>query len=51
MTKYRELKKALHELADKGQIEQFLKKGPQFLRRKQEPVQPQPLDEEVMWRG
>ncbi|KAJ8436715.1 hypothetical protein Cgig2_027386 [Carnegiea gigantea] len=29
----RELKKALHKLADKGQIDRFLKKGPCFLRR------------------
>ncbi|KAJ8426884.1 hypothetical protein Cgig2_002732 [Carnegiea gigantea] len=46
MIKCRELKKALHELADKGQIDRFLKRGPQFLRRKQEPAQPQPRDEE-----
>ncbi|KAJ8439295.1 LOW QUALITY PROTEIN: hypothetical protein Cgig2_018072 [Carnegiea gigantea] len=31
--KYRELKKALHVLADTGQIDQFLKGGPQFLRK------------------
>ncbi|KAJ8431368.1 hypothetical protein Cgig2_002949 [Carnegiea gigantea] len=42
----RELKKALHELADKGQIDRFLKKGPRFLRREQKPTQPQPRDEE-----
>ncbi|KAJ8427574.1 hypothetical protein Cgig2_021719 [Carnegiea gigantea] len=45
-TECRELKKALHELADKGQIDRFLKRGPHFLRREQEPVQPQPRDEE-----
>jgi len=28
-----ELKKTLHELADKGQIDRFLKRGPQFLRQ------------------
>ncbi|KAJ8444096.1 hypothetical protein Cgig2_025097 [Carnegiea gigantea] len=28
-TKCRELKKGLHELADKGQIDRFLKRGPQ----------------------
>jgi len=30
-TECRELKKVLHELADKGQINRFLKKGPQVL--------------------
>ncbi|KAJ8420507.1 LOW QUALITY PROTEIN: hypothetical protein Cgig2_015271 [Carnegiea gigantea] len=45
-TEYRELKKALHELADKGQIDRFLRKGPRFLRREPEPAQPQPRDEE-----
>ncbi|KAJ8437661.1 hypothetical protein Cgig2_028599 [Carnegiea gigantea] len=34
-----ELKKALHELADKGQIDRFLKRGPR-------PAQPQPRDDE-----
>jgi len=38
--------KALYELADKGQIDHFLKKGPRSLRREREPVQPQPRDEE-----
>ncbi|KAJ8445626.1 hypothetical protein Cgig2_018567 [Carnegiea gigantea] len=42
----RELKKALHELEDKGQIDRFLKRGPRFLRREQEPAQPQPWEEE-----
>ncbi|KAJ8423700.1 hypothetical protein Cgig2_003384 [Carnegiea gigantea] len=45
-TECRELKKALHELADKGQIDRFLKRGPRFLRREQEPAQPQSRDEE-----
>ncbi|KAJ8433081.1 hypothetical protein Cgig2_014129 [Carnegiea gigantea] len=31
--KCRELKKALHELADKGQIDHFLKRGPRSLRK------------------
>ncbi|KAJ8439294.1 hypothetical protein Cgig2_018071 [Carnegiea gigantea] len=31
--KWRELKKALHVLTDTGQIDQFLKRGPQFLRK------------------
>ncbi|KAJ8434530.1 hypothetical protein Cgig2_030153 [Carnegiea gigantea] len=42
----RELKKALHELADKGQIDRFLKRGPRFLRQEQEPAPPPPRDEE-----
>jgi len=45
-TECRELKKALHELAGKGQIDRFLKRGPCFLLREQEPAQPQPRDEE-----
>ncbi|KAJ8452003.1 hypothetical protein Cgig2_016584 [Carnegiea gigantea] len=45
-TECRELKKAFHELADKGQIYQFLKRGPRFLRREQEPAPPLPRDEE-----
>ncbi|KAJ8425914.1 LOW QUALITY PROTEIN: hypothetical protein Cgig2_033855 [Carnegiea gigantea] len=45
-TECRELKKALHELPDKGQIDHFLKRGPRFLCREQEPAQPQPRDEE-----
>ncbi|KAJ8443343.1 hypothetical protein Cgig2_015824 [Carnegiea gigantea] len=32
-TECQELKKALYELADKGQIDRFLKRGPRFLRR------------------
>ncbi|KAJ8433388.1 hypothetical protein Cgig2_019178 [Carnegiea gigantea] len=38
-TECQELKKSLHELAEKGQIDQFLKRG-------HEPAQPQPRDEE-----
>ncbi|KAJ8430519.1 hypothetical protein Cgig2_012918 [Carnegiea gigantea] len=45
-TECRELKKALHELADKGQIDRFLKRGSRFLRREQGPAQPQSQDEE-----
>ncbi|KAJ8452572.1 hypothetical protein Cgig2_004908 [Carnegiea gigantea] len=33
MIECRELKKVLHELVDKGQIDRFLKRGPWFLRR------------------
>jgi len=36
----RELKKALHELADKGQIGHCLTKGPRFLCGEWEPPQP-----------
>ena len=43
---YCELKKVLHELADKGQIDCFLKRGPHFLHGEWEPAQPQPWDEE-----
>ncbi|KAJ8424431.1 hypothetical protein Cgig2_010660 [Carnegiea gigantea] len=46
MTECRELKKALHELADKGQIDRFLKKGPRLRRQGQEPAPPPPWDEE-----
>jgi len=42
----RELKKPLHELADKGQIDRFLKKGSHFLHGEREPAQPQPWDKE-----
>ncbi|KAJ8438041.1 hypothetical protein Cgig2_014170 [Carnegiea gigantea] len=45
-TECQELKKALHELADKGQIDRFLKKGPRFLQQEQESAQPQPRYEE-----
>ncbi|KAJ8419924.1 LOW QUALITY PROTEIN: hypothetical protein Cgig2_014324 [Carnegiea gigantea] len=41
-----EPKKALHELADKRQIDCFLKRGPRFLRKEREPMQPKPRDEE-----
>ncbi|KAJ8451982.1 hypothetical protein Cgig2_016563 [Carnegiea gigantea] len=47
-TKCRELKKALYELAEKGQIDRLLKKGPRFFRREQEPAQPQAQDEECL---
>ncbi|KAJ8429721.1 hypothetical protein Cgig2_013793 [Carnegiea gigantea] len=46
MIKCRELKKAFHELADKGQIDRFLKRGPQFLRQEWETAPPPPQDEE-----
>ena len=45
-TECRELKKALHELADKGKIDRFLKRGRRYLRQEQEPAQAQPQDEE-----
>ncbi|KAJ8426727.1 hypothetical protein Cgig2_011548 [Carnegiea gigantea] len=37
-TKCRELRMALHELPDKGQIDRFLKRGPRFLRKEHEPT-------------
>ncbi|KAJ8427590.1 hypothetical protein Cgig2_032778 [Carnegiea gigantea] len=42
----RELRKALHGLADKGQIAWFLKRGPRFLREEREPARPESRDEE-----
>ncbi|KAJ8433621.1 hypothetical protein Cgig2_023560 [Carnegiea gigantea] len=42
----RELRKALHELADKGQINYFLKKGARFLRQEREPARIEPCKEE-----
>ena len=45
-TECRELKKALHELADKGQIDRFLRKGPRLLRKEQNPEPSQPRDDE-----
>ncbi|KAJ8428104.1 hypothetical protein Cgig2_025446 [Carnegiea gigantea] len=39
-TECQELKKALHKLVAKGQIDRFLKRGSQFLRREQKPAQP-----------
>ncbi|KAJ8433412.1 LOW QUALITY PROTEIN: hypothetical protein Cgig2_026676 [Carnegiea gigantea] len=42
----RELKKGLHELADKWQIDRFMKRGPRFLRQEQAPAPPPPRDEE-----
>ncbi|KAJ8449496.1 hypothetical protein Cgig2_002293 [Carnegiea gigantea] len=47
-TECQELKKALHELADKGQIDRFLKRGSWFLRQEQEPAPPSPRDEECL---
>ncbi|KAJ8425280.1 hypothetical protein Cgig2_027582 [Carnegiea gigantea] len=44
----RKLNKALHELGDKGQINRFLKRGPQFLQREQEPAPPPSRDEECL---
>ncbi|KAJ8419986.1 hypothetical protein Cgig2_025349 [Carnegiea gigantea] len=46
MTEFRELKKALYELADKGQIDWFLKRGPRFLWQEQTIAPPLPRDEE-----
>ncbi|KAJ8435017.1 hypothetical protein Cgig2_013505 [Carnegiea gigantea] len=40
----RELRKALHEPADKGQTDRFLKRGLRFLRRKHEPVKARNLE-------
>ncbi|KAJ8425395.1 hypothetical protein Cgig2_021784 [Carnegiea gigantea] len=40
------LRKPFTNLVDKGQIDQFLKRGLWFLRREQDPAQPQPRDEE-----
>ncbi|KAJ8423666.1 hypothetical protein Cgig2_009287 [Carnegiea gigantea] len=45
-TDCRELKKALHELADKGQIDRFLRRGPRSLRQEQTPAPPPLRDEE-----
>jgi len=45
-TKCRELRKALHELVHKDQIDRFLKRGPQFLQKEHEPVWLEPRDEE-----
>ena len=45
-TECRELKKALHELVDKEQIDRFLKRGPRFLRQEQERAPLPPRDEE-----
>ncbi|KAJ8447013.1 hypothetical protein Cgig2_033582 [Carnegiea gigantea] len=46
-----ELQKSLRELADKGQIHRFLKKGPRFLRREREAAQPQPWDKGILRRS
>ncbi|KAJ8433504.1 hypothetical protein Cgig2_018038 [Carnegiea gigantea] len=42
----RKLRKPLHELANKGQIDQFLKRGPRFLRKERQPARPEARDEE-----
>ncbi|KAJ8421916.1 hypothetical protein Cgig2_021605 [Carnegiea gigantea] len=42
----RELRKALHKLADKEQMDRFLKRGPCFLRNEREPVWPKPQEKE-----
>jgi len=42
----RELGKALHELADKGQIDWFLKRAPWLLRKVRTPTRPNSQDEE-----
>ncbi|KAJ8432915.1 hypothetical protein Cgig2_004589 [Carnegiea gigantea] len=44
-TECRELKKAFHELADKGQIDRFLKRWPRFLQQERTPTPPPPRDE------
>ncbi|KAJ8434329.1 hypothetical protein Cgig2_010946 [Carnegiea gigantea] len=41
-----ELRKALHELADNGQIDHFLKRGPCFLWKEHEPTSPESREEE-----
>ncbi|KAJ8423403.1 hypothetical protein Cgig2_030570 [Carnegiea gigantea] len=38
--------KVLYELADEGQFDRFLKRGPRLLRQEQEPILPPPRDEE-----
>ncbi|KAJ8431001.1 hypothetical protein Cgig2_025683 [Carnegiea gigantea] len=40
------LRKALHELANKGQIDHFLKRGSRFLRKKHKLASPEPREEE-----
>jgi len=42
----RELRKALHELTNKGQIDCFLKRGPRFLRKECEPKRQEPSEKE-----
>ncbi|KAJ8427675.1 hypothetical protein Cgig2_016768 [Carnegiea gigantea] len=42
----RELRKSLHELANKWQIDRFLKWGPRFLRKDHKPIRPEPRDKE-----
>ncbi|KAJ8423087.1 hypothetical protein Cgig2_023114 [Carnegiea gigantea] len=41
-----ELRKALHELVDKGRIGHFLKRVPRFFQKGREPAQPEPREEE-----
>jgi len=41
-----ELRRALHELADKGQIDHFLKRGLRFLQKERELAWPEPREEE-----
>jgi len=41
-----ELRKDLHELTDKGQIDRFLKRGPRFLQKERESTRPEPREEE-----
>ncbi|KAJ8426121.1 hypothetical protein Cgig2_005766 [Carnegiea gigantea] len=45
-TECRELRKALHQLVDKGQIDRFLKRGPQFLHKEHQPTCLEPREEE-----
>jgi len=40
------MRKALHELVDKGQIDRFLKRGLHFLREELEPGRLEPRDDE-----
>ena len=46
MVEHWKLKKAFYELADKGPIDRFLKKGSRFLRGEREVAHPQSRDEE-----
>ncbi|KAJ8429898.1 hypothetical protein Cgig2_008783 [Carnegiea gigantea] len=45
-TECQELRKAFHELADKGQINRFLKRGPRFLQKERKPVRPEAREKE-----
>ncbi|KAJ8419455.1 hypothetical protein Cgig2_005788 [Carnegiea gigantea] len=42
----RGLRKALHELVDKGSIDHFLKRGSWFLQKEREPTRPEPHEKE-----